>query len=423
MEQFDSKNAFAYMKALSFERRSGSPEERKAARLVSGFVREIGLKARTESFNVDIFSLGDASIEVTAPYRKKYKAWPVGYTSSTPARGVKAPLVYIDNPAPSLLSKTKGKVVLLQGRLRRTPYRALRKSGAKAFIYINSPDRLAVGKLAYEFSRKFGRMPGAFISYKDALDIVKRGATRVKLVSRAGAQKKKSQNVIAEIRGTRFPEEVIAITAHYDSVPWSEGATDNAAGSALALMLAKEFAKAPPARTLRFIWCGCEEIGLVGSFEYVKRHAKEMNDVKLLLNLDVGGTIIGQVRAIVTGAEKLAHYVEALGKEMGVLSSVSTDVASSDSTPFAQHGIQALNLFRGGGGTSYIHTSGDTIKHCGPSGFDSIGPMAVEFLRRLGNSEEFPFKHGLPKKLQKNLKEYITERSGREYKYRGDSDE
>ena len=48
-------------------------------------------------------------------------------------------------------------------------------------------------------------------------------------------------------------------------------------------------------------------------------------------------------------------------------------------------------------------------------------PMAVEFLSRLGNAVEFPFKRGLPDKLQIKLKEYIVERSGREYKYRGDT--
>jgi len=421
MDKFDSKAAFAFMKELSFERRSGSAEEKKAAQLIAKRLREIGLKPVTENFDVDIFSLGKASLEVSKPYKKKYEAWPVGYTNSTPKNGLAAEMVYVDNPVPSILSETKGKVVLLQGRFRRTPYKAIRKSGAKAFIYINSPDRLAVGKLAYEFAREYGRMPGVFISYDDGLDLVKRGAEKVKLTSTADTGKKKSQNIIAEIKGTRFPDEVIAISAHYDSVPWSEGATDNAAGSALAFMMAKEFAKKPLARTLRIVWCGCEEIGLIGSFEYAKKHAKEMKKIKILLNLDVGGTIIGKVGAIVTGDEKLAHYVEAMGREFGVFSSVSTEVASSDSTPFAEHGIQALNLMRAGGGTSYIHTSGDSLEHCGPQGFDSIGPVAIAFLKRLGNSVEFPFERNLPKKLQKSLKEYIEERSGRKCNYRGET--
>lgn len=423
MGKFDSKTAFRYMRELSFERPSGSPLEKKAAGMISGYLREMGLKPRLESFDVDVFSLGKAGLEVTAPFKKKMKGWPVGYTSATPAGGVSGELAYVDNPVPAILSKLRGKVVLLEGRLRQKTYEAIKKSGAKAFIYISGPDRLVYGKLSYMFARKFGKMPGVTIAYKDGLELVKRKASKVKLTSKASMRKGKSQNVIAEIRGTRFPEEVIAVSAHYDSVLWSPGATDNAAGSALALMLAREFANKPLGRTLRIIWCGCEEIGLVGSFEYAKKHAREMKNVKLLLNLDVGGTLVGHVRGLVTGGEKLAHYVEALGKELGAFSEVPTDIYSSDSTPFAEHGIQSLNLLRGGGGTNYIHTSGDSLEHCGPEAFDTIGEVAVEFMRRLGNSVEFPFKRGLSDKLQKKLKEYITERGGREYNYRGDSDD
>ncbi len=422
MKKFDSEAAFRYMEALSFERPSGSPKEKKAAGMIAGWLRKMGLKPKTEGFGVDIFSLGSAGLEVTSPFKKKYETWPVGYTSATPAGGLAGEVAYIDNPAPALLAGLKGKVVLLEGRLRQSAYKALKESGAKAFVYISGPDRLVYGKLSYMFARKFGRMPGVTISYDDGLEIVKRGAKRVKLTSRAQTRKARSQNVIAEIKGTRCPGEVIAITAHYDSVLWSPGATDNAAGSALALALAGEFAKKPLARTLRFIWCGCEEIGLVGSWEYVKKHAREIKDIRLLLNLDVGGTIIGHVRGLVTGGKKLGSYVEALGKELGAFSEVGRDIYSSDSTPFAEHGIQALNLLRGGGGTNYIHTSGDSIEHCGPLAFDTIGVAARKFLKRLGNSVEFPFKRALPAKLQKKLREYIVERSGRKYDYRGETD-
>ena len=142
MTKFDSKTAFKYMKELSFERPSGSPLELKAARLISGHLRDMGLKPRLESFNVDVFSLGKASLRVTAPFKKEMKAWPVGYTSSTPSGGISGELAYVDNPVPAILSKMRGRIVLLEGRLRQSAYKALRDSGAKAFIYISGPDRL-----------------------------------------------------------------------------------------------------------------------------------------------------------------------------------------------------------------------------------------------------------------------------------------
>ena len=46
-----------------------------------------------------------------------------------------------------------------------------------------------------------------------------------------------SQNIIAEIRGTEFPDEVVVYTAHYDSVVFSNGMFDNATGTATILEL------------------------------------------------------------------------------------------------------------------------------------------------------------------------------------------
>lgn len=422
MKSFDSKKAFEYMTALTFERRSGSLEELKAAKLIAGYLRKMGLRPHKEKFSINAFSIGDASLKVTSPFKKKYQSWPVGYSKSTPAGGVSGELTYIDSPTPAKLSRLSGKIVILFGGLKASGYKALNASGAKGYIRINPPDRHVFSKMGHEVGRKYGRMPGVFIGYNDGLEILKRGAKRARFTSKASVHKGASQNVIAEVCGTDEPKEIIIVCGHYDSVPWSPGATDNAAGSALTLALAGMFARTPPRRTLRFVWFGCEEIGLVGAFEYVKKHAAQMKNIKLVVNLDVGGSLIGRVRATVTGGEKLANYVEALGKEIGVLSDVSANISSSDSVPFAEHGIQALNLWRGGGGSYFGHTEGDTIKHCAPRAFDAIGAMAVEFIKRLANSIEFPFKRSMPANIRKKLKDYITERSGRKYNYRGETD-
>ncbi|MBL8857999.1 MAG: M28 family peptidase [Planctomycetes bacterium] len=60
-------------------------------------------------------------------------------------------------------------------------------------------------------------------------------------------------NIIAEIPGTTHPREIVVVGAHYDSVVGSPGANDNATGTATLLALARRFARAQSARTLRFI--------------------------------------------------------------------------------------------------------------------------------------------------------------------------
>lgn len=60
-------------------------------------------------------------------------------------------------------------------------------------------------------------------------------------------------NLEVELRGTRWPEEIVIVGAHYDSAAGSPGADDNASGVAALLELARLWAGRAPERTLRFV--------------------------------------------------------------------------------------------------------------------------------------------------------------------------
>ncbi len=75
-------------------------------------------------------------------------------------------------------------------------------------------------------------------------------------------------NVIAELRGTERPEEVVLVGAHYDA--FHAGADDNSSGVAAMLELARVVAGRRFARTVRFVGFDLEELGLVGSTRYVR---------------------------------------------------------------------------------------------------------------------------------------------------------
>jgi len=66
-------------------------------------------------------------------------------------------------------------------------------------------------------------------------------------------------NVIGEVRGTKLPDEIIVVGAHYDSVAGTVGANDNGSGVAATLALARRFAHEPRARTVRFMAFANEE--------------------------------------------------------------------------------------------------------------------------------------------------------------------
>ena len=83
-----------------------------------------------------------------------------------------------------------------------------------------------------------------------------------------------SFNVIAEIPGTTKPQELVMVGGHFDSWHYGTGATDNAAGSAVAMEAVRllKSLNLPMDRTVRMALWGGEEEGLLGSAAYVKAH-------------------------------------------------------------------------------------------------------------------------------------------------------
>ncbi|MBD2346037.1 M20/M25/M40 family metallo-hydrolase [Anabaena subtropica] len=76
-------------------------------------------------------------------------------------------------------------------------------------------------------------------------------------------------NVFAERQGTENTADAILVAAHYDTVPGSPGADDNASGVAVLLEIARLFASHPTPRTLQLAFFDLEEAGLIGSKAFV----------------------------------------------------------------------------------------------------------------------------------------------------------
>lgn len=102
-------------------------------------------------------------------------------------------------------------------------------------------------------------------------------------------------NVIATLRGTREPAQVLELGAHYDTVAYSPGADDNSSGVAALLEVARIAAGSRPRKTLRFCFFGAEEVGLKGSQAHVESlRGSQETRLAGLINLDgVGFTSRG----------------------------------------------------------------------------------------------------------------------------------
>jgi Zn-dependent M28 family amino/carboxypeptidase len=91
-----------------------------------------------------------------------------------------------------------------------------------------------------------------------------------------------TSNVVAELRGTSRPDEVVLIGAHFDA--FFQGADDNSSGVAVMLEVARVLAQRPRARTVRFVGFDHEEIGLVGSTRHVASSSWVRPKVSLVLD-------------------------------------------------------------------------------------------------------------------------------------------
>jgi hypothetical protein len=100
------------------------------------------------------------------------------------------------------------------------------------------------------------------------------------------------RQIIGDLPGQRHPEQIVMLGSHYDGHDISQGAGDPASGAVSVLEAARVLATyAPaPACTVRFVLWGVEEIGLLGSREYVKTHEIELSDIRFYLNVDSAGT-------------------------------------------------------------------------------------------------------------------------------------
>ncbi|WP_302893208.1 M28 family metallopeptidase [Actinomadura luzonensis] len=96
-----------------------------------------------------------------------------------------------------------------------------------------------------------------------------------------------NDNVIAESR-LGDPRNVVMVGAHLDSVPAGPGINDNGSGSAAILEVARQMALYPVKNKVRFAFWAGEEIGLLGSDQYVASLSQEQRDrIRLYLNFDM----------------------------------------------------------------------------------------------------------------------------------------
>lgn len=106
-----------------------------------------------------------------------------------------------------------------------------------------------------------------------------------------GIDDKVTGNLEVRIEGAAEPDQCVVIGAHYDTIPQSPGANDNASGVAAVIALAHRFADTQPKRSLRFVAFVNEEppyfqTPLMGSWVYARDLKEAGVDVTAMISFD-----------------------------------------------------------------------------------------------------------------------------------------
>ena len=210
-----------------------------------------------------------------------------------------------------------------------------------------------------------------------------------------------TENLIAELPG-RKSNDVVALGAHLDSVPEGPGINDNGTGTAGILEVAESLAGVQLENTVRFLWWGAEESGLIGSQYYVDSIAQqEISHIGAYLNFDMigspnwarfvydgDGSDFDAPKGFVTpGSADIEHLFEQFYDELGVPHEDTAFDGRSDYEAFALAGIPSGGLFTGAEDlktaqqqTRYGGTAGAAFDACYHSECDHIGNVNFEIL-------------------------------------------
>lgn len=403
-----------FVSKFNFIREAGTDAEKKAAALIREELSSFGMDSHLEEFPFYIWEIRKAAFAVTEPYYKEYQAEGYIRCGNTSEEGIEADFVYAENGDEISLSHVRGKIVMVNEIVRKDMYLKLLKAGAAGFVSITGtpvdegedrmPKAAGIPQKLFDSLNERELIQGVGIHYLDALEIVTKGASRARLTLLQEEVSRTSGNIVARIPGTDRAEEILTLTAHYDSVPQGPGAYDNMAGATIIMEICRYFKEHQPRRTLEFIWFGAEEKGLLGSRDYIKVHESDLDAHRFNMNVDLAGQLVGGNVIGVTGDSSICSILTYLARETGIGMTTKNQIWGSDSNTFAWKGIPAMTLNRDGFG---MHTHYDTVELLSAWSLERSAQLLCHIAESLAAIDSMPFPQEIPEEFKKQLDEYF----------------
>lgn len=356
VDQLDIEGAMAHMAYLSESigpRVVSTPEDREAAEYIGAELESYGYEVELQEFSRPTVH-AYLTVESGEPQALNIRAGSLrgvsiaDYPLLTPEGGINARVVYSGSgEAGAFPDGVEGQIALVT-RSDEDPAEVIgraRDAGAIAVLLHNTDWK------NYSVRVAEADIPFATMNSEAAEVLHESGEPTVNFqVNRYET----SQNVIA----TRNPSDetdesrpIVVFSGHYDSVAMSPGANDNGSGTAGVMELARLLARVPLAADVRFLACGGEEGGLVGSRHYVAQLTEaERERVVANYNMDMIATAGPDQSTLfvntLDGENLVAQTANAAADTLGYSDILNAPYqrGSSDHVAFANAGIASANF-------------------------------------------------------------------------------
>lgn len=356
---------------------------------------------RTEKVMVPHWVRGEESLEITGPTPQKLTLLGLGNSVGTSAAGVTAEAVVVRNfdQLDALGEQVRGKIVVYNApftnygetvRYRLSGASRAARHGAVAAL-VRSVTNVSLqtahtGAMTYD--EKQPKIPVAAITIEGA-ELLQRlydRGDRPTLQLKMGARflpDAESANVIAEIKGSEKPEEIVLVSGHFDSWDVGQGAHDDGGGCIVAweaVRLIKELGLRPR-RTIRVVLYTNEENGLRGGNAYRDTHRVELSKHILAIESDSGVYRPQGFGLAATAPPQARANMQELAKLLAGISAnrIAANGGGADIGPIMREGVIGASLDVDGQHYFDIHhTHSDTLDKVNPTDLQlCVATMAV----------------------------------------------
>jgi carboxypeptidase Q len=405
-------------------RPTGSPQANAAIQYVADELRHLGLEVRLQPVTVPHWVRGAESGELieypgmVPGTTQKIVLTALGGSTATPADGLTADLIVVDtfDELEALGSgKVGGKIVLFNEPFDKQKAAAgfafssygdavrYRAAGPKAAADLGAIACLvrSVGNADYRlphtgFSIPAG-IPAAAVTSEDA-DLIAHLAAEGKvrmhlLLTPQKLPDETSYNVIADLKGSEHPEQIVITSGHLDSWDLGTGAIDDGAGVAIAMESAEVLQRLHlrPARTLRIIAWMDEETGGSGSRAYTAEYSKDFPSYVAAIESDAGAAHpLGFDVKAATAAIDAVRPVQTVLHSIGATVLQPTSFApGADITGMSDAGIPTFGVLQDSRTYfNYHHTAADTLDKIVPAELRENGAAMAVLVYALTNMKE-----------------------------------